>query len=320
MTTTGCVSLAECSIQKPLPPPGGRERSTAFASHQIPGSCDSYPLSPEIKVETRMAQLLVSVVSAHEFQTAWFAGVPWIDLKDPWNGSLGMPDRSVGISVIERAIALQASTPAEERCWSLALGEWHQWQCLEREEAEGPWDWLNQSWAQTFHYWKLGLAGSASKDLWKRVAQRIMETHSQPQRLILVHYADQERAGAVGFEQVLEQSVRMGARYVLIDTWLKDGSRLMDWLSLDVLKSWLKECHRSGLQLSLAGSLRKEDLPILADLGTDVLAVRGAACDNASRTAALCPSRIQELLERVPKQTVSAHASGESNGCVTVDR
>jgi (5-formylfuran-3-yl)methyl phosphate synthase len=46
----------------------------------------------------------------------------------------------------------------------------------------------------------------------------------------------------------------------MIDTGIKDGKNLLDFLNTSKLKEFLDKTHGYGLKAALAGSLRKEDL------------------------------------------------------------
>jgi hypothetical protein len=64
----------------------------------------------------------------------------------------------------------------------------------------------------------------------------------------------------------------------MIDTALKDGSRLFDHCDEPALARWVAECGEAGLLGALAGSLGQADLPALRRLAPDVAGFRGAAC------------------------------------------
>ena len=81
----------------------------------------------------------------------------------------------------------------------------------------------------------------------------------------------------------------------LLDTAVKDGRGLLDFLSPDALASLVDEAHAAGLQLALAGALRAEDLPMLAATGADIAGVRSAACGDDRRSGPLEPARVRAL-------------------------
>jgi hypothetical protein len=88
---------------------------------------------------------------------------------------------------------------------------------------------------------------------------------------------------------------RAGAGGCLLDTGIKDGSCLFDWIDDAALLEFIGACRRNNLLCALAGSLRAEHLPRLTVLRPDLIGVRSAACEGdrirgrvrASRVAAL---------------------------------
>jgi uncharacterized protein (UPF0264 family) len=63
-----------------------------------------------------------------------------------------------------------------------------------------------------------------------------------------------------------------GAEVCLVDTAVKDGRGLFEWLSP---ASLVAEAHAAGLQVALAGALRAEDLPLVRETGADIAGVGG---------------------------------------------
>jgi len=74
-----------------------------------------------------------------------------------------------------------------------------------------------------------------------------------------------------------------GAEIAMLDTAVKDGRRLFDFLNLKELKNFVDNAHNQNLLVALAGSLRTEDLSIIKQLGADIVGFRGAACSNNDR-------------------------------------
>ena len=79
----------------------------------------------------------------------------------------------------------------------------------------------------------------------------------------------------------------------MLDTRNKISGRLRDVLAPDQLAGFISECRQQGLMCGLAGSLRIEDIPILARLSPDYLGFRGGLCRAGDRTGRLDPQAIQ---------------------------
>jgi uncharacterized protein (UPF0264 family) len=74
-----------------------------------------------------------------------------------------------------------------------------------------------------------------------------------------------------------------GCDLAMLDTAVKDGKNLTEFMNNKQLKSFVDEAHTYGLKAALAGSLKMENLPILCAVGVDVIGVRSAACTNGNR-------------------------------------
>jgi hypothetical protein len=86
----------------------------------------------------------------------------------------------------------------------------------------------------------------------------------------------------------------------MLDTAIKDGKSLFNFLGTDALRDFVEATHGFGLQAALAGSLRKEDLPVLCGLGVDIIGVRGAACAGGDRvTGHISKAKVSELAQIV---------------------
>ena len=86
-----------------------------------------------------------------------------------------------------------------------------------------------------------------------------------------------------------------GVDVCLLDTAVKDGRGLLDWLSPEALTALVDEAHELGLEVALAGALRAEDLPVVRATGADIAGVRSAACADGRRTGSLDPARVRAL-------------------------
>jgi len=86
-----------------------------------------------------------------------------------------------------------------------------------------------------------------------------------------------------------------GVDVCLLDTAIKDGRGLLEWLSPDALTRLVADAHAAGLEVALAGALRAEELPVIRDTGADVAGVRSAACHEGRRAGRLDAERVRAL-------------------------
>ena len=196
--------------------------------------------------------LLVSVRNPDEAQAALRGGADVIDIKEPSRGALGRADSHV-ISAISRNVT--------DRPVTAALGEIDN---LDKPPV-GP------------TAIKAGLSGS-SEFVWQKRLESLANQTTAGQELVAVAYADWENAQAPEPEQVLEQSARIGLRWLLIDTWGKQGGCVLDLLTESFLRSFIGQCREAGLHVALAGSLPLNRLAEATSLGPELVAIRSAAC------------------------------------------
>ncbi|MEZ6123721.1 MAG: (5-formylfuran-3-yl)methyl phosphate synthase [Planctomycetaceae bacterium] len=238
-----------------------------------------------------MVQLLVSVRNAAEASAALAGGAHIIDVKEPLNGPLGFAgwDQIATVSA-----QVGGAVPV-----SAALGECCEWQTKSSVVPVA----VPERFPMMM---KLGLAGladgteksasweSAWLEVRKRFDQRAVDRGSGIQ-WVAVAYADAERAESPSAEAVLAAACRSGCVVLLLDTFLKDGHCLFDWFSPAELRDLRERAHRVGMKLALAGQLSLEHLPQICDVAPDIMAVRGAACEDRNREATICEHRVRQL-------------------------
>jgi uncharacterized protein (UPF0264 family) len=223
-------------------------------------------------------KLLVSVRSADEALAALAGGADLIDVKEPTRGPLGAADDAVIRDVIG---AVGGRVPV-----SAALGEWADWH--HRELPAG------------LDYAKWGLARRAAP---ATAVMTQIRTSSYARRPVLVAYADFGRAGSPDPGWLASQAVRYEFPAFLIDTAVKDGTRLLDWIAPAALAALRYRLADAGVPLALAGSLDEASIRALAALEPDWFAVRGAACVGG-RQGTVCADRVRRL------RTVIAEVTG----------
>jgi uncharacterized protein (UPF0264 family) len=126
-------------------------------------------------------------------------------------------------------------------------------------------------------------------------------------KVAVAGYADAEKIGAIDPLLIPEIAREAQVEVAMIDTSVKDGKNLFDYLSKEALKNFVTSAHAFGLEAALAGSLRKQDLPVVYGLGADIAGLRGAACTNSNRvTGQITRKLVGELVE------VVRHAEGQA--------
>lgn len=242
--------------------------------------------------------LLVSVRSADEARAAIQGGAQIVDVKDPEVGPLGLADAAV----LDQIAGQLLSTSPGPR-FSVAMGELTEWQHAGPRQISAM-DWLPTSPLPLFL--KAGSSGLSADDAteslhlhWRNFMARLEECCVPPEsrdnalQFAAVAYADHERCSAPNPLAVTKMASQLSMSVVLLDTYVKDDTRLNDWLTMTQLHEIRAECHLSGLRLALAGRINSAMLPELAAVQPDIIGVRGAVCRNADRRDCMTADRVQ---------------------------
>jgi len=121
-------------------------------------------------------------------------------------------------------------------------------------------------------------------------------------KVVVSGYADAGRIGTVDPLLIPEIAHKAQADIAMIDTAIKDGKSLFTFLTMPQLQRFVDTAHSYGLKAALAGSLKKEDLPVVHDLGADVAGLRGAACTLSDRVnGRITKEKVRELVEIVKR-------------------
>jgi uncharacterized protein (UPF0264 family) len=207
-------------------------------------------------------RLLISVMDPVEAADAASAGADIIDVKDPAAGSLGAaPPAWVR--------AIRAVTPAHLPV-TAALGDGP----FETRDVIGAALELAGAGAC---YVKLGLRDT-SRDAAVDLLRAVRHALPPGTGMIAVGFADAARASCPATADLPELSAAAGADGCLVDTAVKDGRGLLDWMDHAALVELVAGCRARRLMCGLAGSLRMPELPRIAALQPDIVGVRGAAC------------------------------------------
>jgi uncharacterized protein (UPF0264 family) len=227
-------------------------------------------------------KLLVSVVDADEARVAAEAGADIVDVKNPAEGSLGAPTPAV----IER---VRAAVPAELPV-SVAIGDMPNLPGTAALAAFG----AARSGAS---FVKVGLWGTSGEAEAIALLRTVRES-SGGAVLVAGAYADARRVphAPLAPELLPRVAAAAGVEVCLLDTAVKDGRGLFDWLAPDAVAAFVAEAHGLGVQVALAGALRAEDLPLVRECGADIAGVRSAACVDGVRSGPLDAGRVRSLL------------------------
>lgn len=233
-----------------------------------------------------MTKFLVSPRNVEEARIASRAGVDIVDVKNPAEGSLGANFPWI-ISQIREVVP-------DDIPLSAAIGDFPDLPGSASLAALG----ALEAGADII---KVGLKGSEGPEeatrLMKSVSKSIQE-NSGSAEVVACAYGDYERAGTVDPNKLPEVGEEAGVDYVMVDTAVKDGRPVTDFLSLGDLRRFTEDAHSLGLKVAHAGSLGPEEMSDLLPLEPDVIGVRGAVCEKGDRDEGMIS---EERIQRMKK-------------------
>jgi (5-formylfuran-3-yl)methyl phosphate synthase len=148
-------------------------------------------------------------------------------------------------------------------------------------------------------YIKVGLYGTKNYDEALEVMENVVKSVREFDEKALVvasGYADAHRVGAIDPMEIPRVAADAGADLAMVDTAVKDGKTLFDFMDLNMLQEFNNMIHDHGLKSALAGSIKKDQLKLLHDVGCDVVGIRGAACTGGDRNnGSIHRSAVSEL-------------------------
>ena len=228
--------------------------------------------------------LLISPINTDEAHEAIEGGADIVDVKNPKEGSLG-----ANFPWVIRNI--RNITP-EGMHVSATLGDVPYKPGTVSLAAAG-------AVVSGADYIKVGLYGTKNYDEALEVMENVVRSVREFDKNALVvasGYADAHRVGAVDPMEIPKVAAEAGADLAMVDTAVKDGKTLFDFMDLDKLQEFNNMIHDHGLKSALAGSIKKNQLKLLYDVGCDVVGIRGAACTGGDRNkGSIHRSAVSEL-------------------------
>jgi len=244
-------------------------------------------------------KLLISPTDEEEAAEGIAGGADIIDVKNPKEGALGANFPWV----IKR---IKAITPPTVEL-SCTLGDASNHPGATALAALGA--------ATTgVDYIKTGLQGVKTKDdavfVMRKVAQAIRDYDSRIQ-VVVVGYADAHRADSVDPMAIPQIALEAKLDVAMIDTAVKDGKNIFDWLTRAQISRFVETSHSYGLTTALAGALQKEHLERVYAFNADIVGMRGAACTDRDRVnGRLRKESVRELSDTLRKLEARHAKSG----------
>ncbi|MCJ7639738.1 MAG: (5-formylfuran-3-yl)methyl phosphate synthase [Euryarchaeota archaeon] len=151
------------------------------------------------------------------------------------------------------------------------------------------------------NYVKVGLKGSKTRDeaifLMQHVTRTVKE-YDIKTKVVLAGYADYHRAATLDPFLLPEVARSADCDVVMVDTFIKDGKSLFDFMDEAACKRFIDKGHTKDLDVALAGSIKLPEIPILKRIGADIIGIRGAACSHGDRlTGTIQVENVRALMD-----------------------
>lgn len=233
-------------------------------------------------------ELLVSAINIEEAKEATKGGADILDVKNPREGSLGAnfpwiikqisdyADNQIIVSTTIGDVPYKPGTVSLAALGSAVSGS---------------------------NYIKVGLHGTKNYEEALEVMKAVTRTIKEYDETITVvacGYADAKNTGSVLPEYIPDVAANSGCEVAMLDTYTKDGRRLTDYLTKTQLEEFTTKAHKYNLKVALAGSVNKEDIPLLKELNCDIMGVRGCVCtDNDRNNGTINHQLVQKLKDNI---------------------
>ena len=146
---------------------------------------------------------------------------------------------------------------------------------------------------------KVGLKGPKNEkqgiDVMEKVVKAV-KNYDKNKKVVVAGYADRSRLNtSPGYLEIPDIASKSGADIAMLDTCIKDGKSLFDFLNVDELIQFKNKAKEYRLDVALAGNLMKKDLQKIKMIEPDIIGVRSVVCDKYDRNNAIKAELIEEL-------------------------
>lgn len=230
-------------------------------------------------------ELLVSAINLDEAKEAITGGADILDIKNPKEGSLG-----ANFSWVIKQISDYVQN---DMIVSTTVGDVDYKPGTVSLAALG-------CAVSGSNYVKVGLYGTKDYDEAKEVMDAVVKSvHDYDKSITVVAcgYADSYNVGSVSSELIPIIAHDSGCDVAMLDTYVKDGHKLTDYLSKEQLQQFVSKSHEYNLKVALAGSVTQTEASLLNEIGCDIIGVRGCVCSGGDRNTGTIDSELVRKLK-----------------------
>ena len=219
-------------------------------------------------------KLLVSPRNIEEARITINSGVDYVDCKNPDEGSLGANFPWI---INQMKELIPESSPQK---LSATIGDFPYLPGSASLAALG----AAVSGADII---KVGLKGPKNVEegvnLMKNVVKAV-KNYNKDIIIVAAGYADYKRIKtSPDFLSIPLIAAESGSNIAMLDTFIKDGKGLFDFLSVEQLMDFKKISKQENLDIALAGNLMKDSISKIKKISPDIIGVRSIVCDNFDR-------------------------------------
>lgn len=231
-----------------------------------------------------MIKLLVSPVNIEEAKKSIDGGADIIDVKNPAEGSLG-----ANFPWIIEEISCFSKKQGKEV--SATIGD------MDSKPGTASLAALGAAFSGA-DYIKVGLFGVRSKEEAIKMLNAVVKAvkgYDSSKKVVAAGYADYMRTGSLPPSILPEVCELTCADGVMVDTAIKDGKSLFDFMSPHEAELFVLDAQKRGLFCALAGNVGWKDIDVLKRIKPDIIGVRTAVCENG-RNSSISSRLVSELV------------------------
>lgn len=223
-------------------------------------------------------ELLVSPGSIEEAKKSLAADI--IDVKKPSEGSLG-----ANYPWVIRAVKELTEKPV-----SAAIGDYDFRPGSAALSAYG-------AACSGADYIKVGMMFSGAERVQELIEAVVKAVkYDFPEKYVVIAaYGDYSRLNTISPFEMAPIAAGAGADVAMIDTGIKDGRSVFEYLDEIMLTSFVEQNRDLGMKTALAGSLKFEDIERLKRISPDIIGVRGMVC-GGDRFATIQPALVEKAM------------------------
>jgi len=147
---------------------------------------------------------------------------------------------------------------------------------------------------------KVGLKGPKNEKEGIKLMEKVVKAvknYNKNALVVAAGYADKKRINyAPEVLSIPTIAAKSNSDIAMVDTFIKDGKGLFDFLDIETIKEFTEKAHDLNLQVALAGSLKLKDIKKIKKIKPDIIGVRSLVCEGFDRDRGKIKSDLISIL------------------------